>query len=971
MVGGCGTLEFRQFQVARLTATSASSSSGFDFTLESGAGGLTEPGGRASPQVRRAVVRLPDGVSVNPSVGAGLRVCTPAQYAAESAGSAQGAGCPNAAKIGDFSVVSPLFPEEQLTGAVYLAQPDDPATAQPGAENPFDSLLAVYLVARSAQRGILVEVAGRVDADPATGDLTATFDELPKLPYTKLALELRPGQRAPLVTPSGCGPATTQVELTPWASGLPIARAETATPIVTGIEGGACPDGSTLPFAPGAVAGGVNSNVGSYTPYFVHLIRRDTEQEITGYSMELPRGITARLAGVAFCSDAAIEAARSRRGFHELAHPSCPANSRIGRTLTGYGVGSALTYSEGLAIACAWLLAPAGGAAAADPNGPVLEIPPRGSPAYGTNYLEGPCGLAVDSAGEIFVAEYYADAVRIFSGAGSARAHLSGIDPEDGPCGLAVSPLSGESGRLYVNDLHRSVLGYEASVPPPFTLVETPYGEGGGAVGSLLDSSTPTGVAVDPASGRVYVDDRTYVAVYEPSGEPALDGEGEPLRIGAGSIEDGYGLAVSAYAGSPPPSGATAGYVYVADAGGGAVKVFDPATDADNPVATIASTPAGPFSSLRGASLAVSRAGGFVYVSDDLQPAFYARPEAAIYAFGPDGAYAGRLKYNVFDSLPTGLAVDNSGQPTAGRVYVTSGAGERAVVYGYPPGALVSGPGQPAKEPPPEASPSAGAPAGAGRDAAAGRSASGATSPGDAQASEVAQGGRLRVKVGGRLAPRGLPRTGAAPISVFVDGRISTVDGSPLPQLEQLRIEFNRHGRLDLHGLPACPLRAIQPASTARALAACRASLVGRGRFSADIVLAGQEPYPTEGRLLVFAGRRRGRPVLFGQIYAPHPFATSFVIPFTISHNGHGAYGTVLSASLPQALGDWGYVTSISMKLGRRFAYHGARHSLLSAACPAPKGFPGAVFPLARTRFGFAGGVRLTSTLTRSCSVRR
>jgi len=42
----------------------------------------------------------------------------------------------------------------------------------------------------------------------------------------------------------------------------------------------------------------------------------------------------------------------------------------------------------------------------------------------------------------------------------------------------------------------------------------------------------------------------------------------------------------------------------------------------------------------------------------------------------------------------------------------------------------------------------------------------------------------------------------------------------------------------------------------------------------------------------------------------------------------------------------------------------------LTAGCPALKGFPGAVFPLARTSFGFAGGKTLTATLTRGCRVR-
>lgn len=236
---------------------------------------------------------------------------------------------------------------------------------------------------------------------------------------------------------------------------------------------------------------------------------------------------------------------------------------------------------------------------------------------------------------------------------------------------------------------------------------------------------------------------------------------------------------------------------------------------------------------------------------------------------------------------------------------------------------------------------------------------------------EVAQKGKLRVKVNAKLAPRTLPRKGTAPISVFFSGRISTTDESAPPQLKQMRIELNRNGRIDYSGLPVCRVKQIHPASSGRALAACRRSLVGKGTFLGDIVLAGQEPYPTKGRLLVFYGKRKGRPVLLGQIYSGKPFATSFVIPFEIKRIRKGLYGTALIAKLPRSLGSWGYVTAIEMTLSRRYFYRGKRHSFISAGCPAPKGFPGAVFTLARTSFRFAGGQKVGSSLTRSCGVRR
>jgi hypothetical protein len=222
----------------------------------------------------------------------------------------------------------------------------------------------------------------------------------------------------------------------------------------------------------------------------------------------------------------------------------------------------------------------------------------------------------------------------------------------------------------------------------------------------------------------------------------------------------------------------------------------------------------------------------------------------------------------------------------------------------------------------------------------------------------------------GELAPTALPRTGLAPVSVSLGGDLSTTDGSELPRLRTLQIEINRGGRIEARGLPRCPLSEIAVATSERAAAACRGALVGSGSFHANIVLRGQAPYPTTGKLLLFNGRSHGKPVLFGHIYAQRPFATSFVITFGIAERAHGTFGTVLSASLPEALGNWGYVTGIEMKLSRRYRYKGERHSYVSAGCPAPKGFHAVSFPLLKASFVFDGGRKLSSVLNRNCRAR-
>ncbi len=333
---GCSQLAFEPAPAGFVTDPRASSPSGYDFNLNVDNGGFLGPTRLAPSPVRKAVVRLPEGMTINPSVGAGLGVCTPAQYAAETVESPPGAGCPNASKIGDFTVQSPLF-EKTVEGALFLAAPHD---------NPYGSLIGVYLVAKNSDRGILVKVAGKLDADPTSGRLIATFDNLPQLPYTNLKIHFREGQRSPLATPAACGTFTTEMDLSPWRSPGTVRHSSSPLAITSGLGGGPCPSGAT-PFNPQAQAGTLNSNAGSYTPFYLHLTRTDVEQEIISYSATLPPGLTGKIGDIPYCPEAAIAAAKQNSGFAETAHPSCPAASAIGHTVAGYGLGPVLSFAPG------------------------------------------------------------------------------------------------------------------------------------------------------------------------------------------------------------------------------------------------------------------------------------------------------------------------------------------------------------------------------------------------------------------------------------------------------------------------------------------------------------------------------------------------------------------------------------------------------------------------------------------------
>jgi hypothetical protein len=345
----CDYLQFNPEAAGHLDNTRASAPSGFVFRLNVNHDRLTNPALSNATPPKSVTVKLPEGTTLNPSVGAGLGVCTPAQFARESAFNGQGNGCPNESKIGTLRVHTPIFNEQfegdLLTGAVYLAKPDDPVTSTPGAENPFDSLISIYLLAKSPQRGVMVKLVGKLTPNPADGTLTAHFDTLPQLPYTELEIAFRSGQRSFLITPPHCGYTPTEIIANPYGS-APTYDELSYTLLKTGVDGGPCPTGIP-PFSPEVRSGAVNSNVNAFTPYFIHISRKDTEQELTSYSLTLPKGVTGKLAGVAKCPDAAIAAAKAKRGFQEAQSPSCPASSQVGHILTGYGVGSALTYTEG------------------------------------------------------------------------------------------------------------------------------------------------------------------------------------------------------------------------------------------------------------------------------------------------------------------------------------------------------------------------------------------------------------------------------------------------------------------------------------------------------------------------------------------------------------------------------------------------------------------------------------------------
>ena len=236
---------------------------------------------------------------------------------------------------------------------------------------------------------------------------------------------------------------------------------------------------------------------------------------------------------------------------------------------------------------------------------------------------------------------------------------------------------------------------------------------------------------------------------------------------------------------------------------------------------------------------------------------------------------------------------------------------------------------------------------------------------------ELSQQGSLIVGFDGTLSPTALPRTDPAPVSVRVAGDIKDSAGNPdsLPQLRRISVAINRAGRLFDKGIPVCELTSIQPATEREARERCGGAIVGDGHVALQVRLPAQEPFMVQANLIAFNGRSQGgRKLILAQVYATEP-PGAFVLTFTVQRRG-GLFGTVMSTTLPQSAHEWAYLTHFDMTLHRVYRYRGERRSYISAACAAPAGFPGALFPFAKATYGFDNGQRLTTTVVRSCRVR-
>ncbi|HYJ21960.1 MAG TPA: hypothetical protein VEW07_08065, partial [Solirubrobacterales bacterium] len=254
-----------------------------------------------------------------------------------------------ASKIGTVEIDTPLL-EAPLEGSLYQGtqQSNDPQSGK---------MYRLFLVA--AGSGVRIKLEGGLKVDPATGQMTASFDDNPQLPFERLDLRLLGGSRAPLVTPVACGTYVTTAKLTSWANPD---EATTLRPSFTINQG--C--GKSSQFTPQLDAGSANPAAGDYSPFTLRVTRENGQQNVSRIEADLPEGVLAKLAGVALCGEA------------QAVTGACPAASQVGTTTVGAGAGTTPLYvpQPGKSPTAVYLAGPYKGG----PYSLVVKVPAQAGP---------------------------------------------------------------------------------------------------------------------------------------------------------------------------------------------------------------------------------------------------------------------------------------------------------------------------------------------------------------------------------------------------------------------------------------------------------------------------------------------------------------------------------------------------------------------------------------------------------------
>jgi hypothetical protein len=306
------------------------------------------PDGLAEADLRKAVVTLPEGMAINPSAADGLRACTDEEL---NLASDVPAACPDGSKIGTVVLHTPLIPSP-IEGSIYVR-------TQNSSDPQSGEMFRIAIELRDDVHGLDFKISGQISVDPATGQLTTTFDDNPQFPFDDISLHFKAGARAPLVTPASCEAQSTEANLYSWAQPDAPVHRTSSFQLTSGPEGTPCV--ATQPFNPGFSAGVSSVQAGGFTPFLATFSRKDVDQSMRRVSVKMPPGLLGSLAGLPLCGEAQANAG------------SCPQVSEIGSVTAGAGAGPTPFYVTGGHV---YMTGPYGGA----PFGLSVVVPAKAGP---------------------------------------------------------------------------------------------------------------------------------------------------------------------------------------------------------------------------------------------------------------------------------------------------------------------------------------------------------------------------------------------------------------------------------------------------------------------------------------------------------------------------------------------------------------------------------------------------------------
>ena len=333
---GCSALPFNPEIEVAPEEHSAATPTGLEVKVKVPQRSTLEVGGLAEADVRNTTVTLPEGLSLNPAAANGLDACSDSQIGFVGFNNQtetdefadEKPSCPEASKLGTVRIKTPLLSHE-LEGSLYLASPAPNGEAN---QNPFGSLIALYLVAEDPISGVLVKLAGEGHIQEGSLRVSTSFRNAPQVPFEELSLKLFGGPRASLATPAICGSYSAQASFAPWSATpeVNLSSAPESFLISSSAPGqeGSCPSSASQePFSPSLSAYSQNTAAGAFTPFNLELTRPDGDQALKGLTLDLPQGIAALLSKVTLCSE---EQANTN---------SCPASSQVGEATAIAGLG--------------------------------------------------------------------------------------------------------------------------------------------------------------------------------------------------------------------------------------------------------------------------------------------------------------------------------------------------------------------------------------------------------------------------------------------------------------------------------------------------------------------------------------------------------------------------------------------------------------------------------------------------------